>query len=153
MASSKPWHILYGAALVGLIAAGVVATVTDLSAYFQNALQGLKVGFSAVLLIQLGIFLLLSILERVLPPAGPRKPLKGYLLNVSVQFLERVVGPVLAGITGACTAALGQRLGLGWNILRPESTVKRKCRVLSPPWRYPSGSGGRCSALGSLTGA
>jgi sterol desaturase/sphingolipid hydroxylase (fatty acid hydroxylase superfamily) len=66
----------------------------------------------------LGLFAVFSLLERVLPAAGPRKPLRGYWLNFKVTLLEYVTIPILGGLTSVAVIALGKRLGLGWIDLR-----------------------------------
>ena len=52
---------------------------------------------SGTLPILLGLFAVFSILERVLPAAGPRKPLRGYWLNFKVTIFQVLIGPTLGG--------------------------------------------------------
>jgi sterol desaturase/sphingolipid hydroxylase (fatty acid hydroxylase superfamily) len=68
--------------------------------------------------IRLGILVLFTIIERAVPAAGPRKPLRGYLLNFKVTLLDSFAAVIFGTMIGACVAALGARLGLGWIDLR-----------------------------------
>lgn len=64
------------------------------------------------------IFAFFSLAERILPAAGPRKPLKGYLLNLKLNGLNYVTDPLLLSIVGAGVAVIGSQVGLGLLDLR-----------------------------------
>jgi len=115
----KYWRVAYGIVLTGLVVGGFIAAVMDTSAFFQETIKGLK----ALLIfyglpVSLGVVALFTLLEFVLPAAGPRKPFKGWMLNLKVLLLASLAGPVMAALVGTCVVALGGVLGLGWIDLR-----------------------------------
>jgi len=121
MGGRKVWHLIYGGGFAVLLAVNVLVAATNPHSLWQEVMKGvrdlpsLKVDELPLLL---GMFAAFSILERVLPAAGPRKPLRGYWLNFKVTVFEVLIGPALGGLIGASTIALGNRLGLGWIDLR-----------------------------------
>lgn len=122
MGSRKIWHLIYGSTLAVLLAISVLALATNPHSFWQEATKTAQ-GVDGVdglegLAILLGMFALFSILERIVPAAGPRKPLRGYWLNCKVTLLQFLIGPVLGGLIGASIVALGNRLGLGLIDLR-----------------------------------
>jgi sterol desaturase/sphingolipid hydroxylase (fatty acid hydroxylase superfamily) len=119
MLSKTSWRVLYGGGFAVLLAVSVLAAAADLHSLWQEVMKGVRQRPSLEgLPILLGLFAVFSILERVLPAAGPRKPLRGYWLNFKVTILEFLVEPILGGLIGAATIVLGNRLGLGWIDLR-----------------------------------
>jgi Sterol desaturase len=88
------------------------------SAFSQKTVEGLKTGLMYGLPINLGMMALLTLLEFVLPAAGQRKPLKGYILILNIGLLGALAGSVLAAMVGTFVVALGGLLGLGWIDLR-----------------------------------
>jgi sterol desaturase/sphingolipid hydroxylase (fatty acid hydroxylase superfamily) len=113
----SPWRAVYGTVLYGLFAFGLVATAMQLSKISHGALSDLKVSLSYVLP-QMLIFAFFSLAERILPAAGPRKPLKGYILNLKLNGLNYVTDPLLLSIVGAGVAVIGSQVGLGLLDLR-----------------------------------
>ena len=111
------WRTVYGTILYGLFAFGLVATLIRLSKVSHGAASDLKLNLSYVLP-QALIFILFSLAERVIPAAGPRKPLKGYLLNIKLNALNYVTDPLLLSIVGAGVAVIGSQFGLGLFDLR-----------------------------------
>jgi sterol desaturase/sphingolipid hydroxylase (fatty acid hydroxylase superfamily) len=85
---------------------------------FPDIINGLRSQFLKWLPITFGVYALFSVLEHVVPAAGPRKPLAGYWLNLKVRLLESLAAPVLGGLAGASIATIGSRYGLGWIDLR-----------------------------------
>jgi len=114
----KPWHVVYGTILTGLVAGGVIASAMNSSLLSNQMITGFSDTFEYVLPILLGTIVLFSGIERILPAAGPRKPIKGYVLNIQVTLLNFSAAALSAGVVGAFTVALGSRLGLGWIDLR-----------------------------------
>jgi len=115
MGGSKVWHLIYGGGFAVLLAVIVLAAATNPHSLWQEFMKGVRDIPSLEvdgLPILLGMFAVFSILERLLPAAGPRKPLRGYWLNFKVTVFELLIGPTIAGLTGAFTIALGNRLGL-----------------------------------------
>ena len=113
----SPWRAVYGTVLYGLFAFGLVATAMQLSKVSHGALADLKLSLSYVLP-QMLIFAFFSLAERILPAAGPRKPLKGYILNLKLNGLNYVTDPLLLSIVGAGVAVIGSQVGLGLLDLR-----------------------------------
>ncbi len=128
MGGRKVWHLIYGGGFAVLLAVSVLAAATNPYSLWQEVMKGVRdilslEGQTAAcsgtgLPILLGMFAIFSILERVLPAAGPRKPLRGYWLNFKVTLFQVLIGPTLGGLIGASTIALSNRLGLGWIDLR-----------------------------------
>lgn len=118
--SPKLWRIAYGSILIAFIAGGFVTTALDANSVWQKLLHAWRKDFSYKSLgISLGIIALLSLAERILPAAGPRKSPKRYLLNFELFIFGLLVAaPVFGAVIGACTALLGSTLGLGWMDLR-----------------------------------
>jgi sterol desaturase/sphingolipid hydroxylase (fatty acid hydroxylase superfamily) len=117
----KAWHVIYGVGFAVLLAVSVLAAATHPHSLWQEVMKGVRDLPSLEvdgLPILLGLFAVFSILERVLPAAGPRKSLRGYWLNFKVTLFQVLIGPTLGGLIGASTIALGNRLGLGWIDLR-----------------------------------
>jgi sterol desaturase/sphingolipid hydroxylase (fatty acid hydroxylase superfamily) len=124
----KIWHLIYGGALATLLAASALAVATNYHAFWRGAIDSARSLVDMAdngpdrsveaLPALLGLFAFFSLLERVLPAAGPRKPLRGYWLNLKVTLLEYITIPVLGGLTSVGVIALGRRLGLGWIDLR-----------------------------------
>ena len=128
MADRKAWLLIYGGAFAVLLAVCVLAVASHPHALWQEAINSARSlvdmsgngpdrSVEAVPAV-LGLFAVFSLLERVLPAAGPRKPLRGYWLNFKVTLLEYVTIPVLGGLTSVAVIALGKRLGLGLIDLR-----------------------------------
>jgi|HubBroStandDraft_4_1064222.scaffolds.fasta_scaffold01063_3 sterol desaturase/sphingolipid hydroxylase (fatty acid hydroxylase superfamily) len=128
MADRKAWLLIYGGAFAVLLAVCVLAVASHPHALWQEAINSARSlvdmsgngpdrSVEAVPAV-LGLFAFFSLLERVLPAAGPRKPLRGYWLNFKVTLLEYVTIPILGGLTSVAVIALGKRLGLGWIDLR-----------------------------------
>jgi sterol desaturase/sphingolipid hydroxylase (fatty acid hydroxylase superfamily) len=113
----SPWRTVYGTSLYGLFAFGLVATAMQLSNVSRGALSDLKISLSYVLP-QFLILILFSLAERVIPAAGPRKPLQGYILNLKLNALNYVTDPLLLSIVGAGVAVVGSQVGLGLLDLR-----------------------------------
>ena len=128
MGGRKVWHLIYGGGFAVLLAVSVLAAATNPHSLWQEVMKGVRdlislagqtAGCSGTgLPILLGMFAVFSILERVLPAAGPRKPLRGYWLNLKVTLFQVLIGPTLGGLIGASTIALSNRLGLGLIDLR-----------------------------------
>jgi sterol desaturase/sphingolipid hydroxylase (fatty acid hydroxylase superfamily) len=128
MGGRKVWHLIYGGGFAVLLVLSVLAAATNAHTLWQEVMKGVRdilslEGQTAAcsgtgLPILLGMFAIFSILERVLPAAGPRKPLRGYWLNFKVTLFQVLIGPTLGGLIGASTIALSNRLGLGWIDLR-----------------------------------
>ena len=114
----KHWRVAYGIILTGLVAGGFIATVMDTSAFYREAIKGLKTFLIYGLPINLVMVGLLTLLEFVLPAAGSRKPFKGYMLNLNVGLLGLFASVILASMVGTCVVALGGLLRLGWIDLR-----------------------------------
>jgi sterol desaturase/sphingolipid hydroxylase (fatty acid hydroxylase superfamily) len=115
----KSWRVVYGVILTMVITGGFVAAALDVSSVWRQIVQEVAKLFPYALGVQLGITVLLSALERILPAAGPRKSGKRYLLNLELFIFERFIAhPVFATSIGACTAVLARWLGLGWVDLR-----------------------------------
>jgi len=124
----KIGHVIYGVAFAALLAATVVAVATNHQALWQEAIKSARSLVDVAdngpdrsveaLPFVLGLFAVFSLLERVLPAAGPRKPLRGYWLNFKLTVLEYLALPILGGLTGVAVIGLGKRLGLGWIDLR-----------------------------------
>lgn len=118
------WRVGYGGAFAVLLVISVLAAATNPHSVWQEFIKGVRALGTLEGLPLLGLPLLLgmiavfSILERVLPAAGPRKPLRGYWLNLKVTILEHLATPIFVGFTGVGVIALGNRLGLGWIDLR-----------------------------------
>jgi sterol desaturase/sphingolipid hydroxylase (fatty acid hydroxylase superfamily) len=109
--------------LVALVVSGLVAiaiaTGLNTGSVWRDMVQEVKSLFPYALGIQLGIIALLSVLEWVLPAAGPRKPLKRYILNLEVVLFGHLSGPIIGALSGAAAVAvLGKKVGLGWIDLR-----------------------------------
>lgn len=128
MTAKKIWHLVYGSAFAVLLATCAFAVALNHHALWQEAIKstqslvdmtgnGPDRSVEALPAI-LGLFAFFSLLERVLPAAGPRKPLRGYWLNFKVTILEYVALPVLGGLTSVAVIDLGKRLGLGFIDLR-----------------------------------
>jgi sterol desaturase/sphingolipid hydroxylase (fatty acid hydroxylase superfamily) len=128
MADRKAWLLIYGGAFAVLLAVCVLAVASHPHALWQEAINSARSlvdmsgngpdrSVEAVPAV-LGLFAVFSLLERVLPAAGPRKPLRGYWLNFKVTLLEYVTIPILGGLTSVAVIALGKRLGLGLIDLR-----------------------------------
>ena len=128
MADRKAWLLIYGGAFAVLLAVCALAVASHPHALWREAINSARSlvdmagngpdrSVEAVPAV-LGLFAFFSLLERVLPAAGPRKPLRGYWLNFKVTLLEYVTIPILGGLTSVAVIALGKRLGLGWIDLR-----------------------------------
>jgi sterol desaturase/sphingolipid hydroxylase (fatty acid hydroxylase superfamily) len=128
MTRRKNWHLIYGGAFVVLLLLSTLAVATNQHALWQAVItsarslvdmtgDGPDRSVEALPLV-LGLFVVFSLLERVLPAAGPRKPWRGYWLNFKLTALEYVAIPVLGGLTGVAVIALGKHLGLGLIDLR-----------------------------------
>ena len=113
----SPWRTVYGTILYGLFAFGLVATAMQVSKVSHGAVSDLKVSLSYVLP-QIVILILFSLAERIIPAAGPRKPLKGYILNLKLNALNYVTDPLLLSVVGAGVATIGSQVGLGLLDLR-----------------------------------
>jgi sterol desaturase/sphingolipid hydroxylase (fatty acid hydroxylase superfamily) len=111
------WRTVYGTSLYGLFAFGLVATALQLSHVYRGALSDLKLSLSYVLP-QALILILFSLAERIIPAAGPRKPLRGYILNIKLNALNYVTDPLLLSIVGAGVVVIGSQVGLGLLDLR-----------------------------------
>src|SRR5262249_17743221 len=71
-----------------------------------------------VYLLAFGIYILLALLERALPPAGPRKSFDDWLLNFQINIFTGTFF-VLGGVAlGLLIKALNQYFRLGWIDLR-----------------------------------
>ena len=71
-----------------------------------------------VYLLAFGVYIVLALLERALPPAGPRKSFNDWLLNFQINIFTGtffVLGGVLLGVV---VKAMNQHLKLGWIDLR-----------------------------------
>jgi len=115
----RVWHLIYGTAFTAVLAVGVLAAGMNPHWLWEEIIQSVrKLRIVKDLVILFGTYGVFSILERVLPAAGPRKPLHGYWLNFTITILEYLAIPILGGLTGLAVIALGNRLGLGWIDLR-----------------------------------
>ena len=128
MADRKAWLLIYGGAFEVMLAVCVLAVATHPRALWQEAVNSARSlvdmsgngpdrSVEAVPAV-LGLFAVFPLLERILPAAGPRKPLRGYWLNFKVTLLEYITIPILGGLTSVAVIALGKRLGLGLIDLR-----------------------------------
>jgi sterol desaturase/sphingolipid hydroxylase (fatty acid hydroxylase superfamily) len=122
MIGRKVWPLIFGGVFAALLAASVLTAAVHPDSWWQEVIKGVRErgGMSGLpgLPVLLSLFVVFSIFERVLPAAGPRKPLRGYWVNFKVTLFEFLLIPLLTGLTGASTIALGNRLGLGWIDLR-----------------------------------
>ena len=101
------FDLLFTAALIGLVAYGV--------AYLGPAISGQPVQrpVAATLdtLLPVGALILLSLVERLFPPAGPRKSLKSYLLHLQITLFYYFMAGISGALAGMGIAALAHRLG------------------------------------------
>jgi sterol desaturase/sphingolipid hydroxylase (fatty acid hydroxylase superfamily) len=128
MAGRKLWHLIYGSGFAVVLAVSVIAVATNQQALWQAVVDSARslVDMKGAgpdrsveaLPFVFGLFAVFSVLERVLPAAGPRKPLSGYWLNFKLTVLEYLATPLLGGLTGVAVLALGKSLGLGFIDLR-----------------------------------
>jgi sterol desaturase/sphingolipid hydroxylase (fatty acid hydroxylase superfamily) len=119
IANRRVWHLIYGGAFAAILAVGVLAVGMNPHSLWQEIIKSVRnLRVLKDLLILFGSYAVFSILECVLPAAGPRKPLQGYWLNFKITSLEYLAIPILGGLTGVGVIALGNRLGLGWIDLR-----------------------------------
>lgn len=95
--------------LLGILVVSV--SLGDLSRPFENPAV-------RVYLLAFGIYIVLALLERALPPAGPRKSFNDWLLNFQINVFTGTFF-ALGGMTlGLLVKALNQHLSLGWIDLR-----------------------------------
>lgn len=112
------WRSIYGGLLVALVAGSLFAAATDIQALFQNIVSRVPPLFLYSFPMLLGLIASFTVLEHVFPAAGPRKPLKGYVLNLKLSFVDLVAAIFFGSIVGACVTVIGKRLDLGWIDLR-----------------------------------
>src|SRR5688572_11491354 len=110
----KTWRFWYGTAMTALILSALVMVGMDTASFWKGITHALAQSYGYALLIQFAIYGGFSVLERVLPAAGPRKPVRGYLLNLQVILLGIAAGTVFGGLSGALVTTIGDRLGLGF---------------------------------------
>jgi sterol desaturase/sphingolipid hydroxylase (fatty acid hydroxylase superfamily) len=113
----SPWRTIYGVILWGLLVAGLIATALHLKSATHEVVSSLSESFKYILP-QILIYSVFSAMERILPAAGPRKSRRRYILNFQVTAFNYVAQPILAGVVGACVAAIGSHVGLGLLDLR-----------------------------------
>jgi sterol desaturase/sphingolipid hydroxylase (fatty acid hydroxylase superfamily) len=119
MVGKRSWHLIYAGAFAVLLAFGPLAVAIRPHWLWQKIAQGVReLGHLKAFAILFGVYALFSLLERLLPAAGPRKPLRGYWLNFQVLALEKLTVPILGGLAGVGVIVLGNRIGLGWIDLR-----------------------------------
>lgn len=112
------WRLTYGALLVILLIAGVVASGMGAGALWQTMQANLPRFLFFGVAITLGLTVLFTGLEYLLPAPAPRKPLKGYLLILNIWLVGQVTGVALFAVVAISTTTLGNVLGLGWIDLR-----------------------------------
>jgi hypothetical protein len=103
----KYWYWVYGILLTGVVATGLIAGLVNAGSVLQRTIE---VSLSFIVLIHLGFIALFSVLEQILPAAGPRKPWNGYLLNLEVAMLRNVTA---ASSLPVCLAPVRPRLVAG----------------------------------------
>jgi sterol desaturase/sphingolipid hydroxylase (fatty acid hydroxylase superfamily) len=118
MLSKTSWRLVYGGIYVALIAASIFAAAMSAGGLLHDTTKAMRSGILEALPITLGIYALFSALERVVPAAGPRKPVSGYILNFKLTLLEVLPVAFFGSMVGACVAIMGNRFGLGWIDLR-----------------------------------
>lgn len=128
MTARNSWLLIYGGVFAVLLAVSTLAVATNPHTLWQQTIDSAR---SLVDMADSGpdksveplpavfaLFAVFSLLERVLPAAGPRKPLRGYWLNFKVTLLEYLTIPILGGVSSVAVIALGKRVGLGLFDLR-----------------------------------
>jgi sterol desaturase/sphingolipid hydroxylase (fatty acid hydroxylase superfamily) len=118
MVRMKYRQLAYGIVLVGLVVGGLAAAVIDVSTFSQEINKDFRIILLQLLPINWGMVALITLLEFALPAAGPRKPLKGYILNFNIGLLGSLAGVFLTSMAGTGVVLLGGLLGLGWIDLR-----------------------------------
>jgi len=95
--------------LLGILV--LVASLGDLSRPFSNPAV-------RVYLLAFGMYIVLALLERALPPAGPRKSFNDWLLNFQINIFTGSFFALGGVILGLLVKALNQHFRLGWIDLR-----------------------------------
>lgn len=101
------------------MAAGLVAAALASSYWGSETVRQLGSSLSRGLLIFATLLLILSIIEFISTPAGPRKSLQSWLLNLRISILYIVTGALVGtGLANLVTRAVGHYLELGLIDLR-----------------------------------
>lgn len=95
--------------LLGLLV--LVVTLGDLSQAFSNPAV-------RIYLLAFGIYIVLALIERVLPAAGPRKSFDDWLLNFHINIFTGSFFALGGMLLGLMVKALNERFSLGWIDLR-----------------------------------
>lgn len=109
----RSWRMLYGMALAVLVMGVLAASLANFTFLHSKASAALERSVWISLLTLLATFAFFTVIERLVPNAGPRKPLAGYVLNFNVTLLDKVFGGIFTAAVSASISALGSRYGLG----------------------------------------
>ena len=121
--AKQPRHIALAAAGARRVIAGIgftvlllgllflVVTLGDLSRLFSNAAV-------RVYLLAFGIYIVLALIERALPAAGPRKSFDDWLLNFQINIFTGSFFALGGMLLGFLVKALNEHFRLGWIDLR-----------------------------------
>ena len=108
---TRSWHVLYTCLGVIFAACGLTAGIANPMRVYHDATEAIASSETLVNLLVIGLFL---ILECALPAAGPRKPLRGLLLNLEVTLVATLLFPFASACFAMCAQVIDTRLGLGW---------------------------------------
>jgi sterol desaturase/sphingolipid hydroxylase (fatty acid hydroxylase superfamily) len=116
---TKSWRIAYGLAFAAAALAIAGIALYNPAQLSTEVRRG--VGFLGTVrnvYIAWGIMAAFSLIERIGPAAGARKPLQGYLLNMKITMLEAFAGSVLVSSYNAAIIVVSNRMNLGFIDLR-----------------------------------
>lgn len=101
--------------------AGLLALVVFSILKIQPAISGkaLSLSVSVVLapLAGIGVLILLSLIERLFPPAGPRKSLRNYFLHLQINIFYGFVSGIATVLALLVTTTIVQRLGISLGLI------------------------------------
>lgn len=98
----------FTALLIGLVFYGVLYLTPAISG---KAEQRPIPAALVTTLLPIGTLMLLSVIERLFPPAGPRKSLKCYLLHLQINVFYFFMAGIAGVLTAMASSALAHRLG------------------------------------------